>query len=102
MAMDNVALVFGASGISGWAVTKNLLCYPTPNTFSKVIGLTNRPLTIEGSGLPHDQRLELHSDINLRSSLEEVKRSMKEKIDCLGKVTHVYYLGRYACSSSNK
>ncbi|PLB36008.1 SDR family oxidoreductase [Aspergillus candidus] len=87
----NVALVFGASGISGWAVAKNVLSYPTSTTFSRVIGLTHRPRTVEESGLPQDPRLELHSGINLRSSLDDVLGQLR-KIPNVDEVTHVYYL----------
>ena len=89
----NVALVFGASGISGWAATKNLLSYPTETTFSRVIGLTHRPKTHTESGLPQDLRLELHSGIDLKGDLEDVKRKMKEKIANVQDVTHVFYCG---------
>lgn len=88
-----VALIFGASGISGWAVTKCALSYPTPTTFQRVIGLTNRPLPLEKSGLPHDSRLELHSGVNLRGTLDEVKSQLEEKVPDMDDVTHVYYLG---------
>lgn len=89
----NVALVFGASGISGWAITRNLLSYPTPTTFSRVIGLTNRPMSIEEGKFPEDPRLELHSGIDLRGDLVRVKEQMQEKIIRLEEVTHVYYGG---------
>ncbi|OQE40206.1 hypothetical protein PENCOP_c006G04608 [Penicillium coprophilum] len=87
-----VALVFGASGISGWAVTKNLLSYPTVTTFDRVIGLMHRPRPITESGLPQDPRLELYSGVDLRTELETVKRQMRERIPNLDQVTHVYYL----------
>ncbi|KAJ5106604.1 hypothetical protein N7456_003279 [Penicillium angulare] len=77
----NVALVFGASGISGWAVTKCALSYPTPTTFGRVIG-----------GLPQDVRLELYSGVNLRGNLDEVLCQLEEKVPNLEDVTHVYYL----------
>lgn len=96
--MSNVALVFGASGISGWAVTRNLLSYPSPTTFSRVIGLTNRPMSLAESQLPQDDaRLEIYSGINLRQDLAEVKREMEAKIPNLDEVTHMYYCG--ACQS---
>ncbi|OJJ94785.1 hypothetical protein ASPACDRAFT_1908734 [Aspergillus aculeatus ATCC 16872] len=88
----NVALVFGASGISGWAVTNCALSYPTPTTFNRVIGLTNKPLPLEKSGLPGDARLELHSGVNLRGALDEVVARLQEKVPNLEAVTHVYYL----------
>lgn len=98
----NVALVFGASGISGWAVAKNVLSYPTPTTFSRVIGLTNRPKTIEESGLPQDPRLELHSGINLQADLDSVLAQLQEKVPNLDEITHVYYLGELAgCRETN-
>ncbi|KAL4955731.1 hypothetical protein BDW69DRAFT_204226 [Aspergillus filifer] len=89
---NNFALVFGASGISGWAVTKNLLSYPSPTTFSRIIALTHRPRTVEDSGLSSDPRLELYSGIDLRASLDNVKQQMESKIPGLEEVTHVYYL----------
>ncbi|KAJ6083450.1 hypothetical protein N7467_007585 [Penicillium canescens] len=87
-----VALVFGASGISGWAVAKNLLSYPTATTFDRVIGLTYRPRTIAESGLPQDPRLELYSAVDLRTDLDNVKKQMQERIPGLDQVTHMYYL----------
>jgi hypothetical protein len=86
-------LIFGASGISAWAVTKCALSYPTPTTFTRVIGLTNRPLPLDKSGLPHDPRLELYSGVNLRASLDEVLAKLQETVPRLEDVTHVYYLG---------
>ncbi|KAL4954270.1 hypothetical protein BDW69DRAFT_194200 [Aspergillus filifer] len=88
----NVALIFGASGISGWAVTKWALSYPSPTTFDRVIGLTNRPLPLAKSGLPNDPRLELHSGLNLRAGLEEVMSLLQKKVPNLEEVSHVYYL----------
>lgn len=91
---DKVALVFGASGISGWAVTRSLLEYPTRSTFSRVIGLTHRPQTRGQLSLPDDPRLEVYSGINLRDSLDEVMTQMCETIPHLDQITHVYYLGK--------
>ncbi|EXF82147.1 hypothetical protein CFIO01_00661 [Colletotrichum fioriniae PJ7] len=93
----HVALVFGASGISGWAVTNNLFSYPTPSTFSRVIGLTNRPMDLSGSQLPkNDSRLEIYSSTNLREDIQTVKEQMRSKIPNLQDITHVYY-----CAYSN-
>ncbi|KAL4903358.1 hypothetical protein BDW74DRAFT_156229 [Aspergillus multicolor] len=89
---NNVALVFGATGISGWAVTKNLLSYPTSTTFARIIGLTHRPRTVQETGLPQDSRLELYSGIDLRASLDDVNTQMQSKIPNVDEVTHVYYL----------
>lgn len=89
----NVALVFGASGISGWAVTKNLLSYPSASTFTRVIALTNRPRSLAECSLPQNPRLELYSGIDLRGNLDQVLRRMKEKIPNLHEITHMYYCG---------
>lgn len=89
-----VALVFGASGISGWALAKNLLSYPSATTFDRVIGLMHRPRTLAESGLPQDPRLELYSGVDLRTDLENVKMQMQERIPDLDQVTHMYYLGK--------
>jgi hypothetical protein len=92
---DHVALVFGASGISGWAVMQNLLTYPSPTTFGRIIGLTNRPLSKAESNLPEDdKRVELYSGIDLRQELEEVKKRLSNTIPRLEEVTHVYYCGK--------
>ncbi|KAK1718923.1 hypothetical protein BDP67DRAFT_393633 [Colletotrichum lupini] len=92
-----VALVFGANGISGWAVTNNLFIYPTASTFCRIIGLTNRPMDLSGSQLPkNDPRLEIYSGINLREDIETIKEQMKIKIPNMQDITHVYY-----CAYSN-
>lgn len=90
---QKVALVFGASGISGWAVAKNCLSYPSTETFRRVIALTNRPRSQKECGLPDDDRIELYSGINLRGSLDEVLKGMMENIPHLEEVTHMYYCG---------
>ncbi|KAL3428757.1 hypothetical protein BDV09DRAFT_203925 [Aspergillus tetrazonus] len=87
----NVALIFGASGISGWAVTKWALEYPT-TTFARIIGLTNKPLSLEDSGLPKDPRLELYNGVNLRGRFDDVLDQMQLKVPNIEDVTHVYYL----------
>lgn len=92
---DNVALVFGASGISGWALTKNLLSYPAATTFSRIIGLTNRVMDVKNNQLPiEDPRLEFYSGINLRGDLSSVIDEMKGTVPRLEEVTHMYYCGQ--------
>jgi hypothetical protein len=87
------ALVFGASSITGWAVVQEALQYPSPATFDKVIGLTNRPLTKSDALLPEDERLELHSGVDLRSGVSQVEASLRQ-IDGIEGVTHVYFSGK--------
>jgi hypothetical protein len=83
------ALVFGASGITGHAILKTLLTYPTPTTFARIIGLTNRPLTTADSHLDADQRVELYSGIDL---LDREKSLLQlQHVPGIQQVTHVYY-----------
>jgi hypothetical protein len=86
------ALVFGASGITGWAIVKTALEYPTPTTFSRVIGLTNRPLSLEDSFLPKDSRLSLKSGIDLSGDIESIVKDLKA-IEGIRATTHVYFTG---------
>jgi hypothetical protein len=83
------ALVFGASGVTGHGIIKTLLSYPTPTTFSRVIGLTNRPLSSATARLPEDERLELYSEINLLK--REQSLLQLQHIPGIQQVTHVYY-----------
>lgn len=84
------ALVFGASGITGWAVVREALQYPTSTTFDRIIGLTNRPLTKSDAILPEDERLELHSNVDLSTGVSAVEARLK-RIDGIERVTHVYF-----------
>ncbi|CBX98948.1 hypothetical protein IAQ61_007442 [Plenodomus lingam] len=86
-----VAVVFGASGISGWGITKALLDAKTQNAFSKIIALTNRSLSLAESGLPDDDRLQLHSGIDLQANVDDVIAKLRERIPSIGNVTHVFY-----------
>ena len=83
------ALVFGASGISGYAIVQELLKYPTASTFSRVIGLTNRPLSAKDAGLPDDGRIELYSGLDLTDAAKT--RSLLQQIRDIEKTTHVYF-----------
>ncbi|KAK3680768.1 hypothetical protein LTR37_021076 [Vermiconidia calcicola] len=83
------ALGFGASGISGYAIVKELLAYPTITTFNRIIGLTNRPLSKEAALLPEDDRIELVSGLDL-TDRDQTFRHMKG-IRGIEKTTHVYF-----------
>lgn len=54
-------------------------------------GLTNRPLSIEDSKLPKDDRIQLVSGIDLTGSVESVVASFKEKISGIETVTHAIF-----------
>jgi hypothetical protein len=92
--MGKHALIFGASGISGNSLCNELLVYPNKDTFSRIIGLTNRPLTIQQAQLPKDARLELVSGIDLSDSIDDVKHDLRQKIKDVHGITHVFFMGR--------
>jgi hypothetical protein len=87
--MSNHALIFGASGISGWALVKEALCYPNPTAFAKVTALTNRPLSFSDSQWPEDKRLQLISGIDLTSPVADVVQLLKG-IPSIETVSHVF------------
>ena len=87
------ALVFGASGITGWAITNSALSYPTSDTFSRVVGLTSRPLSLEASGFPSDPRLQLYAGLDLSQDAETITKYLK-KIENVELITHVYFAGQ--------
>lgn len=91
--MNNSALVFGASGITGWAIARTAQEYPTSTTFSQVIGLTNRPLSLAESHLPNDPRLKLYSGVDVSASVESIVAALRQ-IDGIEKTTHVYFTGK--------
>ena len=93
----NHALVYGASGISGWAIVNAILNdYPSKDTFSKVSALVNRPLTREMALWPDDPRLQIISGIDLlKGSQEELENTIKEKVPDVDTVTQVYFYGQF-------
>ncbi|KAF6814740.1 sirq protein [Colletotrichum plurivorum] len=88
------ALILGASGISGWSLMNQAQNYPTPMTFSRITGTTNRPMTLEQAQLPADPRLQIASGIDFTKSVDEAARSLKEKIPDVDTVTHVFFTGK--------
>ncbi|CAO1602992.1 MAG: hypothetical protein LQ349_005949 [Xanthoria aureola] len=100
------ALVFGASGLIGWAIIDQLLSnYPSPGTFAKVTALVNRPLDIQDSfwpleanrplnvqGSPEQPELQLVSGINLANgTVQSVTELLQTKVKGIEHVTHVFY-----------
>lgn len=86
------ALVFGASGITGWAIANSALTYPTKETFARVVALTNRPLSREDSKFPEDSRLVLQSGVDLSGDHDSIVRALR-LVDGISNVTHVYFTG---------
>jgi len=91
------ALVFGASGISGWALVNEIVHdYPAKGVFNKVTALTNRPLSLAVSQWPDDARLNIVSGIDLLNGGQQVlEAEIKSKVPHIEEVTHVYYLGEF-------
>lgn len=89
------ALVLGASGISGWSILNQARTYPTPSTFSRITGTTNRPLSLEDARIPKDERIKLVSGIDFTRPIEEVVRLLKEKIADIDTVTHLFFTGMF-------
>lgn len=92
--MSKSALVFGASGVTGWSFVNEILNdYPQANIWKRVHALTNRPLSQEQSQWPQDERLNIVSGIDLlQGSQDELESTIKQKIPDVEQVTHVYYL----------
>lgn len=95
MSDSKVALVFGASGISGWAFVNQCLDdYPRKGVWNGVVALTNRPLTREQSNWPDDDRLDIVSGIDLlEGSQQDVEDKLATSVPKLDQITHVIYVG---------
>jgi hypothetical protein len=89
----NHALIYGASGISGWAIVNAILNdYPSKDTFSKVSALVNRPLSREMALWPDDPRLQIVSGIDLlKGSQEDLNKAIKDKVPDVDSVTQVFF-----------
>lgn len=95
MVEGKVAIVFGASGVSGWSFVNEILNdYPKKGVWSGVLALTNRPLTVEESFWPPDDRLSITSGINLLEDSPETIQKKLSDIAGIKKVTHLIYLGK--------
>ncbi len=99
--MGKRALIFGASGVTGWSFVNELLNdYPKKNIWEGVVAMTNRPLKQEDSLWPADSRLQIVSGVNLLSGQDEIEKALKDNVKDIKKTTHVYYLGSRTTDSS--
>ncbi|KAL5319239.1 hypothetical protein ACEPPN_012289 [Leptodophora sp. 'Broadleaf-Isolate-01'] len=101
----NHALIFGASGITGWAVTNALIeGYPDETSFSAVTALTNRPLSREAALWPDSNKLQVVSGLDLLTDggQEGLEAEMKRKIKGIDTVTHVYFFAYIMDLDSDK
>lgn len=81
--------------MTGWSFVNELLHdYPKQGAWDGVVALTNMPLRHEDSLWPEDSRLQIVSGINLLDSQPEVEYVLRNKVDDIDKITHVYYLGQ--------
>ncbi|PYI04386.1 hypothetical protein BO78DRAFT_373021 [Aspergillus sclerotiicarbonarius CBS 121057] len=94
----NHAIVYGASGLIGWALINQLLVpYPATNTFKKVTAVTNRPLDLSETYWPEpDSRrpeLQLVSGVDLRGwNKTTLLERLRQRVENIEDVTHIYYL----------
>lgn len=94
--MGNHALVFGASGIQGWAVVSEILKgYPTEDAFDKVTALTNRPIT-EKMLWPESKKLQTSSGLDLltEKGQQGLETDLRKKVSGIESVTHLFFFGR--------
>ena len=87
------ALVLGASGISGWSLLNQLRQYPSAETWHRISGTTNRPFDVSQSGIPIDNRLRVYSGIDLTKDVDSIAQSLKDNINDVETVTHVFFTG---------
>jgi nucleoside-diphosphate-sugar epimerase len=96
---NNHAIVFGASGLIGWALVDQLLSpYPHAGSFSKVTAVTNRPLNLYESHWrepdSHRPDLQLVSGVDLRrGDAAALAECLEREVKDIESVTHIYYLG---------
>ncbi|KAL9124223.1 MAG: hypothetical protein Q9175_008249 [Cornicularia normoerica] len=79
---EYTTLVFGTTGISGWAVSIMTTRHPSTkasNTISRVIGLTNRALSKESLSAESrgNKRWDLHSGIDLEQDADAVAEKLE-------------------------
>ncbi|KAJ5937120.1 hypothetical protein N7466_003570 [Penicillium verhagenii] len=87
------AVVFGCSGINGWALVNQLLSgYPSAESFSKVTAIANRPFTAEDAKWPQNDRLQIITGIDLLGKDDvSLVKAFAEKGNSIETVSHVYY-----------
>lgn len=93
---ENHALVFGATGLIGWAVVDQLLSgYPDAGLFSKVTAVSNRPFDASDTLWPNETlerpKLQVVSGVDLQS--HDLTSQMRQKVSGVDSVTHIIYFG---------
>ncbi|KAK1623976.1 hypothetical protein BDP81DRAFT_410271 [Colletotrichum phormii] len=88
------ALVFGSSGITGWAITNMILQgYPGKDIFDSVTALTNRPISHETTQWPTSEKLRIISGVDILTpeGQEALEIDLQNKVESIKKITHVYF-----------
>ncbi|KAK7926624.1 hypothetical protein PG985_003622 [Apiospora marii] len=93
---ENHAIVFGASGLIGWAMVDQLLAtYPTPGTFASVTAVANRPIDLAEAHWPEPEagrpHLRLVSGVDLRGDAISLADTLRQQVPNADKITHIYY-----------
>lgn len=96
------AVVFGCSGINGWALVNQLLTgYPSEQTFSRVTAIANRPFTADEANWPQDGRLQIISGIDLLAGDDAaLQKTLTARVPSVDTVSHIYYAGNELLLSS--
>jgi len=102
--MGKRALIFGASGVTGWSFVNEILHdYPKAGIWDGVVAMTNRPLKKEDSLWPADDRLQIVSGIDLlKGSQKDLEAALRDQVKDLEMITHVYYLAYKASKDMQK
>ncbi|RAH74695.1 uncharacterized protein BO66DRAFT_433804 [Aspergillus aculeatinus CBS 121060] len=87
------ALIFGASGITGWAVVNALLNdYPEPAAFDRVTALTNRPIQHQALQWPSSPKLQHVQGVNLlQGTQEELNARISANVPDVESITTVFF-----------
>ncbi|KAJ5908728.1 hypothetical protein N7495_001410 [Penicillium taxi] len=103
---EHHAVVFGSSGINGWALVNQLLSgYPSANTFSRVTAISNRPFTNDEAKWPND----VHSRLHILSGIDLMKgddnallKELSAQIPSVSTITHIYYAAYQSCDDPSE
>jgi len=95
--MGNHALVFGATGIQGWAIVNEILNnYPNSEAFDRVTALSNRPFTNNLLWPDSDKLLKISGlDLLANGGQNGIERFLEYRIEDVATVTHVFFCGKY-------
>jgi translation initiation factor 1 (eIF-1/SUI1) len=69
--------------------------------FDRVTALTMRPLDAQSAGWRASDKLTIVSGIDLtRGTGDELAKALKEKVEGIGSVTHVFFHSRFVSSTT--